>query len=68
MGPRSAQEDIPIWGSADEGLAQRLQRAYQDFTSWTRARGIQQLASKYMFQGTIVWYVITLSLSSMSRL
>lgn len=35
------QDEIPIWGSKDETLAQRLMRAYQDFTSWARVRGIQ---------------------------
>ena len=38
----SKQEDVPLWGTNDEALASRLQRAYQEFLSWARARGIQQ--------------------------
>ncbi|CAE7035031.1 TNC [Symbiodinium sp. CCMP2592] len=39
--PANLQEDVPLWGGHDEGLPQRLQRAYQEFLSWARARGIQ---------------------------
>ncbi|CAE7291735.1 Ogfr, partial [Symbiodinium microadriaticum] len=43
-----------LWGGHDEGLADRLHRAYQDFTSWARARGIQWLIL-HVLAGTLAF-------------